>query len=122
MPILKPMDDMTAVVKAMISGDPHFLFGSDTAPHPPDAKLRTPPAAGIFSAPVLMSLLTQVFADFAALNHLEAFVSHRGAEFYGLSRNDESITMVEEDWIVPNEYDGMVPLMAGQTLHWKVAE
>ena len=121
-PILKSIEDMVIVLKAMLSGDPHFFFGSDTAPHPMEAKQKTPPAAGIFSAPVALPLLAQIFADYASFNHLEAFISHYGADFYRLPRNTEKITLVQEDWVVPEDYNGVVPLMAGQTLSWKVTE
>ena len=51
--------------------------------------------------------------------------SHFGADFYGLPRNMDTITLVHEDWKVPAEYafgsDALVPLRAGETMRWRVA-
>ncbi len=121
-PIAKRPADRAAVVEAMISGDPHFFFGSDSAPHLISAKEKIPPAAGIFSAPVIDSLLLELFMANNALNRLDNFRAGFGPEFYGLPRCTETIELIEEDWTVPREFNGIVPFMAGKTLHYKVAE
>jgi dihydroorotase len=119
-PIAKYSEDRDAVVEAMTSGDPRFFFGSDSAPHPLEAKQKNPPAAGIFSAPVAIPLLAQIFEKNNHLNRMGNFVSGFGADRYGLPRNTETIGLIKKDWIVPQEYDGIVPFMAGQTLHWQI--
>jgi dihydroorotase len=120
-PIAKWAEDRDAVLNAMLSGDPRFFFGSDSAPHPVASKQKMPPAAGCFTAPVALPLLAQVFEEHDKLHKLEDFVSSFGADFYGIPRNAETIELVKEDWIVPEIYDGIVPFMAGKTLHWRIA-
>jgi len=119
-PIAKRRFDMEAVVDAMTSGDPRFFFGSDNAPHPLSAKKKIPPTAGIFN-PFALPLLAQIFEERNALSQLENFVSKFGADFYGLPLNSGTIELIMKSWTVPEEYSGIVPFMAGQTLLWQVA-
>jgi dihydroorotase len=121
-PIVKSEEDRVAVMQAMISGDPHFFFGSDTAPHPRSAKGKNPPAAGIDSSLVAKAILVQIFEDNNALKNLNGFTNSFGAEFYGLPKDTAKIEMVKQDWVVPQEHEGIVPFMAGKTLHWQIAE
>ena len=120
-PIAKSEHNRRAVLKAMIDGDAHFFFGSDSAPHLKAAKENIPPAAGIFSAPVAITLLAQIFEDWGP-GKMNGFMSVFGADFYGLTQNTETIELAKRDWTVPDEYSGIVPFMAGKTLHWQVAE
>ncbi len=115
-PLLKTARDRQALVEAAVSGSPRFFFGSDSAPHLPAAK--TSGAAGSYSAPVAMSLLATVFEQAGALEKLEGFCSEAGAEFYGLCRNQGSLTLTRESWVVPALLDGVAPLAAGRTLSW----
>ena len=47
-----------------------------------------------------------------------------GADFYGLSRNTDQITLEKTSWIVPNELalgdNVVVPLRAGQAIQWRM--
>jgi dihydroorotase len=56
---------------------------------------------------------------------LEAFASFHGADFYGLPRNGDTVTLTREAWTVPAEYafgsHVVVPLNAGQTMRWRLA-
>ena len=48
-----------------------------------------------------------------------------GPEFYGLPRNSDTITLVKEDWQLPDTLPlgdkTLTPLRAGEILHWAVA-
>ena len=122
-PIAKTEEDRQAVERAMVSGDPHFFPGSDMAPHPLSAKQKIPPVAGIFCpGKIFVPLMLEIFLANNALQNLSNFYENFGAEFYGLPKSLESLELTQEDWTVPPEYDGIVPFMAGQTLHWKVAD
>lgn len=81
--------------------------------------------AGIFSAPVAIPLYAQAFEAAGALDKLEGFASHHGADFYGLPRNPSKVTLVKEAWVAPTEYEfgdaTVVPMWAGQTLDWRIA-
>ena len=52
----------------------------------------------------------------------KGFASHHGPDFYGLPRNKNSVTLVREDWSVPETYafgdTELVPLRAGATIGW----
>ena len=80
--------------------------------------------AGIFSAPVALQLYAQLFEDAGHLEHLEAFASHSGADFYGLPRNEGTLQLVKRPMEVPRQYayDGscVVPICAGKTLNWDI--
>lgn len=131
-PILKSVRDRMAVREAMTSGNKHFFLGTDTAPHLKSAKGKNPPAAGIFSAPVAVALLAEVFEESCRMSSspclegmkrdMAKFASENGADFYDLPRNTRTITLVKKEWTVPSDYNGIVPLMAGRTLRWQVAE
>lgn len=120
-PIPQRPEDRNALVEVVVRvGNPKFFFGSDSAPHDQAKKEACCGAAGVFSAPVLLPALVQLFDELGALNRLEAFVSEFGAKFYGLEVNKSKITLVRKDWVVPVNIGSVVPLFAGQTLPWKV--
>jgi dihydroorotase len=119
-PIAKKFSDRKAVTKAMISGNPKFFFGSDSAPHPMVAKIKTPPAAGIFTAPVVLPLLCEIFESSNALFRLEEFVSRFGAEFYGLPLNQGKIVLKREGWIVPEFVSETRVFRGGHMIDWQV--
>ena len=120
-PVAKTQSDQIALVQAATSGNPRFWFGSDTAPHKKKKKESIPPAAGVFSAPVALSVLAQVFADAGVLNRLEDFTSRFGAEFYRLPFNTGTLTLSQKRWVVPKKYGQVVPFLAGQQLAWQIA-
>ena len=121
-PIAKTKEDREAVIKAAISGNPKFFFGSDFAPHPILAKRKIPPAAEIFSAPVALSLLAKVFEARGALGGLEDFSSRFGAQFYGLPLNPGTITLEKRDWLVPESVGGIPIFLRGEILEWRVVD
>jgi len=125
MPILKRETDREALVRAATSGNPKFFLGTDSAPHPRHAKESACCGAGCYSAPLAVPLYAEAFENAGALDRLEGFASYFGADFYGLPRNADTITLVLEDWKVPAEYafgsDTLVPLRAGETVRWRVA-
>lgn len=119
-PILKSKINQKAAVEAMTSGNPKFFFGSDSAPHPQEKKLAALPAAGIFSAPVALPVLAQIFSEHNALQKLENFTSRFGAEFYELDLNKKEIEIKKESWLIPDNYQNLVPFLAGKKLEWKI--
>ena len=119
-PIAKRPEDRQAILGAALSGSPQFFFGSDSAPHPVGAKECAEGCAGVFTAPVVMPRLVEIFERHRALDRLEDFVAHLGADFYGLPLNGGMLVLVREPWVVPTEYHGVRPYLAGQTLAWQV--
>jgi dihydroorotase len=111
---------------AATSGNPRFFLGTDSAPHPKHAKECAHGCAGIFSAHGALGLYAEAFEDAGALDRLEGFASFFGPDFYGRPRNDGAVTMVREEWTVPEAYTfgdaEVVPLRAGSIIRWRVAD
>lgn len=125
LPVLKRESHRQALVEAATSGNPRYFLGTDSAPHPRQAKESACGCAGCYSAPVALPVYAEVFEDAGALDRLEGFASHHGAAFYDFPRNGGSITLNRENWCVPDALtfagEMVVPLRAGETLRWRVA-
>jgi dihydroorotase len=124
LPIIKREVHRQALVAAAISGHPRIFLGTDSAPHARDAKENACGCAGCYSAPMALELYAEIFEDAGTLDRLEGFASGFGADFYGLPRHRDTITLIRDPWTVPAEYafgnDRIVPLRAGETLRWRV--
>ena len=125
LPILKRETHREALVAAATSGSPKFFLGSDSAPHARHSKEHACGCAGCYTAPIALALYAEAFEDARALDRLEGFASHFGADFYGLPRNAGRVTLVREAQDVPAELpfgsDAIVPLRAGERVRWRVA-
>ncbi|SCZ57119.1 dihydroorotase [Thiohalomonas denitrificans] len=124
LPVLKRESHREALLEASTSGNPRFFLGTDSAPHARGAKETACGCAGIYSAHAALELYTEAFEQAGALDRLEAFAAHYGADFYGLPRNSGSVTLEKSEWRVPESYafggDHLVPLRAGETVAWRL--
>jgi dihydroorotase len=125
LPVLKRRTHQEALRAVVQSGSPKFFLGTDSAPHPKEAKENACGCAGCYSAWSALELYTQVFEELDALDKLEGFASLHGPDFYGLPRNQGTVTLVKESWTIPDQIilpDGrpIVPFYAGQTVDWKI--
>lgn len=124
LPVLKRETHRAALVTAATSGSPRFFLGTDSAPHPRHAKESACGCAGIYSAPVALELYAEVFENAGALDRLEDFASHFGADFYRLPRNTTRVTLRKTSWTVPEDFtmgkESVVPLRAGQAVGWQL--
>jgi dihydroorotase len=124
LPVLKREEHRQALVAAAISGSPKFFLGTDSAPHAKSAKEAACGCAGMYTAHAAIELYAEAFEAVDALDKLEAFASFNGADFYGLPRNTEQITLLRAPWQVPETMpfgdDVLVPLRAGQSIAWKL--
>ncbi|MAJ58480.1 MAG: dihydroorotase [bacterium TMED88] len=102
LPVLKRERDREALLGAATSGDPHFFLGTDSAPHSRSTKESACGCAGIYSAPIALELYAQAFASVNALDRLEGFASHFGADFYGLPRHQKKRQLRPSNWTVPD--------------------
>ena len=125
LPVLKREEHREALVAAATSGNPKFFLGTDSAPHPRRDKEAACGCAGIYTGHAALELYAVTFEEAGALDRLEGFASVFGASFYGLPVNEGTITLVREDWTVPQRLgfgdDELVPLRAGETIPWKLA-
>ncbi|MDX1754747.1 MAG: dihydroorotase [Marinobacter sp.] len=125
LPILKRNRHQQALQDAVVSGNPRFFLGTDSAPHARDRKETACGCAGCYSAYGAIELYAEIFEDLGILDKLEAFASFNGADFYGLPRHQDTITLVREAWTMPDKLplaDGeIVPLRAGEPLRWRLA-
>ena len=125
LPILKREEHREALVEAATSGNPKFFLGTDSAPHARHTKETDCGCAGMYTAHAALELYATAFEEAGALDRLEAFASHHGADFYGLPRNTGTVTLLREEWTVPKTLrfgkDDLVPLRGGETLQWKLA-
>ena len=124
LPVLKREPHRQALVEAVTSGAPRFFLGTDSAPHEKNTKENACGCAGIYSAYSALELYVEVFEEAGCLDKLEQFASFNGADFYGLPRNTGSVTLVRENWTLPDSLpfsDGsIVPFKAGQECRWKL--
>lgn len=124
LPVLKRSRHREALVAAATSGDPSFFYGSDSAPHLRSAKESECGCAGLYTAPVALPMLAELFEEQGALDRLEDFTSTFGANFYGLPLNEGTLELVREPFVVPEIYaaagEGVRPAEAGSTLSWRV--
>jgi dihydroorotase len=121
MPICKTDADRKALQEVVFSGHHKFFLGTDSAPHSREKKEAGHPPAGIYTTPVALPVLTELFEEAGKLDQLEAFTSQFGADFYQIPLNDSQIELVKESWIVSEEMFGVVPFRAGEQLSWKIS-
>ena len=124
LPVLKREAHRRALVAAATGGNRKFFLGTDSAPHARRAKESACGCAGIYTAHAALELYAEVFEQAGALDQLEAFASFHGPDFYGLPRNRDRVTLVQQDWPVPPQVDlggdALVPLRAGGTVRWRL--
>jgi len=125
LPVLKRDSHQQALLEIIRSGSNKFFLGTDSAPHAKTKKESAFGCAGIFSAHAAIEIYTSIFDHQNALDKLDSFASFNGPDFYGLPRNNKTITLIKEYWQIPEEYslgtETLVPFLAGQTLNWKLA-
>ncbi len=122
LPVAKREEHRIALRKAATSGSAKYFLGTDSAPHARDAKENACGCAGIFNAPFALESYAAVFDEDDALPRFEGFASEHGPRFYGLPLNENRVTLVKKDCIVPPVISAggtdLVPFHAGATLGW----
>ena len=124
LPVLKRESHRLALVEAAISGSPKFFLGTDSAPHAAHLKEHASGCAGCYSAHAAIEMYAEVFDKAGALGKLEGFASLHGPAFYGLPRNQGTITLRRESWTPPESFAfgeaELKPLRAGEALPWRL--
>ncbi len=119
-PVAKTPRDRSALREAVFSGHPKIMFGSDSAPHPKHQKECIGCAAGVFSAPVALPLLAQLFEEAGRLDLLQGFISDHAQQRYGITPPKKEVVLSTNAWKVPHYYQDVRPFYADATIHWAV--
>ena len=125
LPVVKREQHQHALIQAATSGCKQFFIGTDSAPHPRNHKESACGCAGIYTAYAAIEYYAQIFAKAHALNKLEGFVSHFGADFYGMPRNQDTILLEQHPFEIPEtltygKKEKLIPFLAGKTIDWRV--
>jgi dihydroorotase len=119
-PIAKRYEDRDALLALALSADKKVMFGSDSAPHPQNAKETCGCAAGVFTAPIALCALAELFESHDSLDNLQAFISDNAQNIYGITPPEKYITLKKEKWQIPDKYVNVVPMSAGKHLQWQI--
>jgi dihydroorotase len=96
------------------------MFGSDSAPHPVSKKECCGCAAGVFTAPIALQALAELFEKHKKLENLQAFVSDNAQKIYNFKPKNKRVVLEKKDFIVPNSFGSVVPMFAGVKLPWSI--
>ena len=122
-PIAKRPEDRSALLKVALEAHPKVMFGSDSAPHPKHAKEACGCAAGVFTAPIALQVLAELFEnENAPLENLQAFISGNAQKIYGVTPLSKTVTLEKKEFTVPSDYNGVVPMYADETLGFSIRE
>ena len=126
LPVLKREEHRQALLAAAIGDDPSFFLGTDSAPHARGSKESDCGCAGIYTAHAALELYAEAFDAVGAIDRLEAFASHRGADFYGMPRNPGKIVLERREQRIAKELpfgeQTPVPMRAGETVAWQLRD
>lgn len=119
-PIAKRPEDLNALLNIALEAHPKVMFGSDSAPHPKHKKESCGCGAGVFTAPISLQLLCEIFEQYDKLDNLQAFVSDNAQSIYGICPEFKEVTLEKRTFIVPETYSGVVPMYAGRAIAWAI--
>ena len=122
-PIAKRPEDRDALLKIALEAHPKVMFGSDSAPHPKHAKEACGCAAGVFTAPIALQLLAELFeTNNSTVNNLQAFISENAQNIYAVTPLKKVVTLEKKPFKVPSDYNGVVPMYADEEIAYSIKE
>ena len=81
-------------------------------------------AAGVFTSPIALQVLVELFEKYDSLDNLNDFISNNAKKIYGLDLKEKTIKLIKKDFVVPNIYEykdeKVVPMYAGKTISWSI--
>ena len=119
-PIAKRYEDREALLKIALKAHPKVMFGSDSAPHPQSAKETCGCAAGVFTAPIALQVLAELFEKHDKLDNLQKFISDNAQKIYEFTPNKKEVVLEKKPFKVPAIYDTVVPMYANEELSWSI--
>lgn len=121
-PIAKRPYDREALLEVALKAHPKVMFGSDSAPHPREAKEACGCAAGVFTAPIALQVLAELFEKHNALDRLPDFISGNARRIYGVTPPSKEVVLEKMPFVVPTDYNGVVPMYAGEEIAYSIKE
>lgn len=121
-PIAKRYEDRNALLHVSLNAHPKVMFGSDSAPHPIHKKECCGCAAGVFTAPIALQVLVELFEKHHCIDNLQAFVSDNAQRIYAYTPLHKEVRLIKSPFAVPSCYENVVPMFAGQTLVWSIGD
>lgn len=119
-PIAKCYEDRDALLHVSLQAHPKVMFGSDSAPHPIHKKECCGCAAGVFTAPIALQALVELFDKHNALASLQAFVSNNAQTIYSYKPLYKEVVLEKTPMIITHSYGDVVPMFANETLAWSI--
>jgi dihydroorotase len=119
-PIAKRYEEREALLKVALSAHPKVMFGSDSAPHPQSAKENCGCAAGVFTAPIALQVLVELFEKHDKLDNLQKFISDNAQKIYNFTPSEKEVVLEKKTFNVPDIYGKVVPMYAGEELKWSI--
>jgi dihydroorotase len=124
-PIAKTKRDQKMLLKLALNAHPKVMFGSDSAPHQKCKKETMDGSAGIYSAPIALPLLAELFDKHGKLDNLQAFISSNAQKIYGVNPPSKLVTLEKKPMTIPSSYKDngdieVVPMFAGKEIAWSV--
>jgi len=120
-PIAKRPEDREALRKVVLEAHPKVMFGSDSAPHPQHAKEASHCSAGVFTAPIALQVLTELFLEHSTIEKLQAFVSDNARNIYSnINVPQTTIVLEKKPFVVPQKYKDVIPMYAGETIDYSL--
>ena len=74
----------------------------------------------MFTAPIALPRLVELFEQHHALDRLQAFVSDNARRIYGIQPPHRVVELEKTLWVVPAHYGPAMPMNAGETLPWQI--
>ncbi|MDY0327092.1 MAG: amidohydrolase family protein, partial [Arcobacteraceae bacterium] len=125
-PIAKRYEDRAALLNVALGAHAKVCFGSDSAPHPKHKKESCGCAAGVFTSPIALQVLAELFEKNNCLDNLQKFVSDNAIKIYGINPPQKTITLEKIDFKVPsnykNETEVVVPMYGDEVIKWSLVK
>ncbi len=121
-PIAKRYEDRDALLEVALNAHPKVMFGSDSAPHPQHAKECCGCAAGVFTAPIALQALAELFDKHDRLDNLQDFVNTNACKIYNITPPKKTVALEKKPFKVPEKYGSVIPMFAGEEIGWSVVE
>ncbi|GAB6075103.1 dihydroorotase [Nautilia lithotrophica] len=115
-PVVKTPKDRDALQEIVKSGHKKVMFGSDSAPHSIENKLKG--AAGLFSAPIILPALAEFFEG--DNDTFQKFISDNARENFNLDIPEREVILVEEEYIAPQMVGEVKPMFAGRRFSYSI--